>query len=206
MKSGPTASTGSVRYRLCLLYKSSLVYETGFAFIGSGAPCWRRWTAGCWRSVQCDAPSHCCLWRSRRSQSQYCRCFGAPDSPSDQGIRSCWPVISSNRQTHPRARCRLSVSYTHLDVYKRQGLPTSTISWERVREHFRYRMGGAFDAASEFVFASPMVPRQGEFADYARPSFLPGLSLLACALDLMHRIHHDFVYESQSTEINTRCV
>ena len=82
-------------------------------------------------------------------------------------------------------------------------LPESTISWESAKERFRYRAGAAFDAANEFVFASPMVPRQSEFAAYARPSFIPGLSLLAGSLDLMHRIHQDFIYESQSTEVNT---
>lgn len=82
-------------------------------------------------------------------------------------------------------------------------LPESTVSWERVREQFRYRADASFDAANEFVFASPMVPRRTEFAAYARPSFLPGLSLLAGALDLMHRINQDFLYESQSTEVNT---
>jgi transglutaminase-like putative cysteine protease len=82
-------------------------------------------------------------------------------------------------------------------------LPESTISWESARERFRYRAGISFDSANEFVFASPMVPRQSEFASYARPSFIPGLSLLAGALDLMHRIHQDFTYESQSTEVNT---
>ncbi len=82
-------------------------------------------------------------------------------------------------------------------------LPESSIIWEAARESFRYRAGSTFDAANEFVFASPMVPRQTEFAAYARPSFAGGADLLNAALDLMHRIHQDFTYESQSTEVNT---
>ena len=82
-------------------------------------------------------------------------------------------------------------------------VPTSTLAWEEVREQFRYRAGAPFDAASEFVFASPMVPRESEFAMYARPSFAPGRGLLDASIDLMHRIFHDFSYESQSTEVNT---
>lgn len=82
-------------------------------------------------------------------------------------------------------------------------LPASTVAWENVRECLRYQAGATFDAASEFVFASPMVPRLSEFALYARPSFTPGRSLLAAALDLMHRMFADFTYESLSTEINT---
>jgi transglutaminase-like putative cysteine protease len=81
--------------------------------------------------------------------------------------------------------------------------PPSTIGWEQVREHFRYRARGGYDAASEFVFTSPYVPRHADFAAYARASFGPGVPLLAAAQDLMHRIHTDFVYESNSTEVGT---
>ncbi|MBC7917685.1 MAG: transglutaminase family protein [Rhodoferax sp.] len=79
----------------------------------------------------------------------------------------------------------------------------SDLSWEQVRERFRYHAGATFDPASEFVFASPFVPRNTEFAAYARPSFAPGTPVLAVAQNLMERIHTDFTYESQSTQINT---
>ena len=82
-------------------------------------------------------------------------------------------------------------------------LPDSSISWEQTRELFRYQSGGLFDAANEFVFASPFCPRAPEFAAYARPSFTPGVTLLAAAQDLMRRIYTDFEYESQSTHVNT---
>lgn len=81
--------------------------------------------------------------------------------------------------------------------------PASEVPWEAVRERFRYKVGGAFDAASEFVFASPYVPRHPDFLDYARPSFGAGVPLMTAANDLMSRIHTDFVYESQSTQVNT---
>lgn len=82
-------------------------------------------------------------------------------------------------------------------------LPDSSISWEPTRELFRYQTGARFDAATELVFASPFCPRHPEFAAYARPSFTPGSSVLAAAQDLMRRIHADFTYESQSTQVNT---
>ncbi len=82
-------------------------------------------------------------------------------------------------------------------------LPRSAMGWEAVRERFRYQAGAPFDAANEFVFVSPMVPRHTEFSAYARPSFSPGSGLLAAAIDLMHRIYNDFTYESQSTQVNT---
>jgi transglutaminase-like putative cysteine protease len=82
-------------------------------------------------------------------------------------------------------------------------LPSSAMSWEQVRQLFQYRSGGRFDPACEFVFASPHVPLHAEFAAYASPSFAPGTGVLAGAVNLMQRIHSDFVYQSLSTEINT---
>ncbi|WP_342618022.1 transglutaminase family protein [Rhodoferax sp. GW822-FHT02A01] len=79
----------------------------------------------------------------------------------------------------------------------------SAVAWEKVREMFRYQAGNRFDAASEFVYPSPFVPRHMEFAAYARTSFTPGAPLLAACMELMQRIHEDFTYESQSTQINT---
>ncbi len=76
-------------------------------------------------------------------------------------------------------------------------------SWERVRNHFRYRMGAPYDAASEFLFASPHVPRDDAFATFARPVFTPGLPVLDAARALMTHIHTELQYESASTEVNT---
>lgn len=84
-----------------------------------------------------------------------------------------------------------------------RALPVSTISWETTRELMRYVAGGGYESASEFVFASPFVPRHPDFAAYARASFAPGTPVLAAAQDLMRRIYTDFTYESQSTQVNT---
>ncbi|MCJ0762691.1 transglutaminase family protein [Variovorax terrae] len=81
--------------------------------------------------------------------------------------------------------------------------PASSPPWEQVRERFRYHAGAAYDGAAEFVFASPCAPRHEAFAAYARPSFGAGVPLLLAAHDLMERIHGDFTYESQSTEVST---
>lgn len=111
---------------------------------------------------------------------------------------------------NPRCFFSLQTPHTQLDVLalsvvatQTRALPFSGVSWEQTREQFRYRSGSPYDAATEFVFASPFCPRGPEFEDYARPSFLPGIGVLAAAQDLMQRIHTDFVYESQSTQINT---
>ena len=84
-----------------------------------------------------------------------------------------------------------------------RSLPASTVAWEQARAQFRFAAGSAYDPASEFVFASPYVPRNADFAAYARPSFTAGAPLLLAARDLMRRIHTEFIYESESTEVST---
>ncbi len=98
---------------------------------------------------------------------------------------------------------QLTVTARSLVATSAQALPPSSVAWEQVRERFRYSAGAPYDAAAEFVFASPYVPRHADFANYARPSFGSGRPLQDSAQDLMHRIHQDFVYESQSTQVNT---
>jgi transglutaminase-like putative cysteine protease len=109
--------------------------------------------------------------------------------------RSFFSMQASHRQLQVVARS--IVATTEPD------LPASSVIWELVRERFRYRAGSSFDSAGEFVFPSPYVPRHGDFSAFARPSFAPGQPLLLAACDLMARIHTEFTYESQSTEVNT---
>ena len=82
-------------------------------------------------------------------------------------------------------------------------LPESQVAWERVRDTLEYRAGAQYDAASEFLFPSTFVPRHAAFEAYARPSFGAGVPLLKASIGLMERIHTEFTYESQSTQINT---
>jgi transglutaminase-like putative cysteine protease len=126
-------------------------------------------------------------------------------TPSAGSMNETMDVYGNTRhyfclQTPHRVLQVTSTSVVNTQV---SSLPKSTVAWEDVRKHLRYQAGAPYEAASEFVFASPMVPRQNEFADYARPSFPSGRSLQASALDLMHRMFTDFTYESQSTEVNT---
>jgi len=83
-----------------------------------------------------------------------------------------------------------------------QPLPDSG-AWEAVRSHFAYRAGAPYEAASEFVFASPYVPVDDAFADYAQADFPPGRPLLQACQALMERMHTEFEYRSGSTEVNT---
>jgi transglutaminase-like putative cysteine protease len=95
-----------------------------------------------------------------------------------------------------RSRVRLQPSRARLREETAQ-------PWDSVVEACRFRAGGAFVAASEFVFASPFVPHMAALQDYAVPSFPAGRSVLAGAAELMQRIHADFTYDGNATEVHT---
>lgn len=84
-----------------------------------------------------------------------------------------------------------------------EGAPWKAMGWERVREHFRYRVNAPYEAAAEFVFASPLVPCDEAFSNWARPAFSPGTPLLQATRALMERIHTELRYETDSTEVGT---
>ncbi len=81
--------------------------------------------------------------------------------------------------------------------------PASAMPWEAARERMRYHRAAQWDPATEFLFASPYVPRHEDFVTYAQPSFTPGRPLLEAAQDLMHRIHREFAYQPQATDAST---
>ncbi len=80
---------------------------------------------------------------------------------------------------------------------------SASMTWEQARDLFRYKAGCAYDSASEFVFASPAAPRHQDFVDFSRSSLGAGRSCFDAAIDLMERIHTEFTYQSQSTEVDT---
>ena len=77
------------------------------------------------------------------------------------------------------------------------------MAWESVRDLLCYASGQPGMAASEFSYASHHAPVDAAFAAYAAPSFGAGRPLAQAVCCLMERVHHDFVYESHSTEIST---
>jgi transglutaminase-like putative cysteine protease len=79
----------------------------------------------------------------------------------------------------------------------------ATLGWERVAQTCRYRAGAPFEPASEFVFQSPFVPHLAALGEYAAPSLAPGRPLLDAATELMRRIHADFTYDGDATDIST---
>jgi len=81
--------------------------------------------------------------------------------------------------------------------------PVSHQTCQQVRQHLAYRPHSAWDPASEFVFSSPFAATHADFAAYAQPSLADNTPLLEASIGLMQRIHTDFRYQSQSTQIDT---
>jgi transglutaminase-like putative cysteine protease len=152
-----------------------------------------------------ETAQHMAYLRPLEHPAQQLRSFSLDVSPAPN-LRNEQTDVFGN------SRCFFAIQVPHpqLHVVARSVVrttalkcPASTCSWEEAREMFTYQGGRPMDAAAEFVFDSPFVPRGIEFARYAAPSFAPSSALLAAAVDLMQRMHRDFTYESRSTEINT---
>ena len=127
-------------------------------------------------------------------------------SPTPSHLRETQDVYGNRRSFFS-----LQGSHEQLDVTAhttvRTHAPFETaicqLAWERVRDMFRYRAGTPYNSAWEFLFASPYVPRDAAFADFAGPSFTPGMPLQSAAAHLMTRIHQTMAYDGDSTDVNT---
>jgi transglutaminase-like putative cysteine protease len=81
--------------------------------------------------------------------------------------------------------------------------PRDSITWEQLRTALEAPAGDAARDAVQFLFDSPMTTFESDVAAYARQSFPAGQPLLEGALDLMHRIHADFRYDTTVTDAYT---
>lgn len=78
--------------------------------------------------------------------------------------------------------------------------PGATMPWEEaVRALGRPRHMEAY----QFSFESAYCRREEAVDRYARKSFTPGRPVLEAALELNHRIHHDFRFDAEATNVTT---
>jgi len=112
--------------------------------------------------------------------------------------RSLFSIYAPHEHLRVQAR-----SWLHVQERNAELDPGASAEWETVRDSLQYRAGTSYLPASEFVFASPYVPRDPELAQYASPCFEPGRPLVEAAIELMHRVYADFQYRPASTEIST---
>ena len=76
-------------------------------------------------------------------------------------------------------------------------------AWDELAAGLRYVARAPLEPAVEFAMPSPYVPRLESLRQYAAGSFTPGRPVATAAIDLMHRLHADFAYRSQSTQVDT---
>ena len=77
-----------------------------------------------------------------------------------------------------------------------------SVPWEDCRPLVNPGLPEAW-LAVDSVLESPLVVHTPEAAAYGELSLTPGRSLIDAAVDLMHRIHHDFDYDKTATSVTT---
>ncbi|GAB4114460.1 MAG: transglutaminase family protein [Rubrivivax sp.] len=112
--------------------------------------------------------------------------------------RHRFAVLAPHRRLTVRAvsRVQLRPRFAGLE-------PAGGPAWEAVAARLRYVARAPFEPAVEFTLPSPFVPRLEALRAYARPSFPPGRPVAEGALDLMHRVHADFRYDGEATQVDT---
>ncbi len=78
-----------------------------------------------------------------------------------------------------------------------------TLPWETVAAEITRAEASELWPVLEFAYPSAMVPMDPVFRTFAEPSFTPGRTVLAAALDLNHRINTEFTYDSGATTVTT---
>ena len=152
-----------------------------------------------------ETAQHTAHLQPRETALQRVHSFDLQINPAPEGLRhgpdafgnpqAWWTLLQPHTQLHVVARSEVDTA-PPLDL---QG----TQPWDAVREHFRYRSGQPGDAQTCFVFGSHHAPVHETFATYARSCFAPGKPLQQAATELMRKIHSDFTYASQSTDVHT---
>jgi transglutaminase-like putative cysteine protease len=81
--------------------------------------------------------------------------------------------------------------------------PNCTPRWEEVRDLLPRDRSPSVLEAYQFVFDSPYVKCDPQFAAYAATAFTEGRPLLDAVLDLTGRIHAEFHYDPKATTVAT---
>ncbi len=78
-----------------------------------------------------------------------------------------------------------------------------SLSWEELRALLESPPDEAVRDAVQYIFDSPFTAFTGDIAAYALKSFTPGRPVLEAAIELMHRIHDEFRYDTTVTDAAT---
>lgn len=113
------------------------------------------------------------------------------------GNRATFFTLSTPHQTLDiTARSRVQIRARDVP------LPDASPPWEQARNDSSQSVRIAPEI-QEFTFASTLIPRDAELADYAAASFPPGRPLFEAVLDLTRRIHQEFQFDARATTVAT---
>ena len=76
-------------------------------------------------------------------------------------------------------------------------------AWEPVRAAAFASAALGPDSPAAFLYPTSRTPLSPAITDYARASFPPGRPIVEAAIDLMTRIHAEFVYDGEATTVST---
>ena len=102
--------------------------------------------------------------------------------------------------------------HTHLEVLAEsrvtvqpapQRVSRDSLSWEEVRLRLESPQDEEERDAVQYLFDSPMTKYHSDIAEYGAVSFPPSRPVLAGAMELMHRVHQDFRYDTTVTDVTT---
>jgi len=113
-------------------------------------------------------------------------------------LRAYFALHVPHRELSVVARSQVQVMHRYQGLEPEQG-PTCG----EVRALLAYHAGAPFQAASEFLYASPFVPMARQLREYGMVSLADDRPLVDGAMDLMRRIHTEFEYAPASTDIST---
>ena len=100
---------------------------------------------------------------------------------------------------------RLDVTATTLVTVRPPDTAPASCSaaWESIAATIKQHVQNDDRDAIEFAFASPRITWNAEMRAYALQSFTVSRPMMEAVRELTARIHHDFVYDSRATTVNT---
>jgi transglutaminase-like putative cysteine protease len=131
----------------------------------------------------------------------------APEADANEAFDASIDVFGNWRHcfSHARVHDRLEVlsSFEAALTCPASSSEQPSPPWEQVAARLRYRAGSTMPEACEFALGSPHAPRSALFVRFAGDLFAPNRPLLDAVEALMRRVHDDFDYRAQSTDVAT---
>jgi len=124
------------------------------------------------------------------------RLLESVDALGNQDCHFSLSVPHRELRVRATSRVRVRPRFADLDA---EAAP----AWDALAESLHYVALAPFQPAVQFALPSPYVPRWPPLRAWALQDFKPGRPVAAAAIALMQRLHEEFKYQSQSTDVNT---